>query len=112
MNPILSVLLAANVVYAQAAAPQPHPDAWFGIDKIKHFFMSAFIESVSFSALQAARVHHRSAMAGAIGITFGLGLGREIHDKRTPGNIFSVRDLAWDVIGTGAGAVLLSHTIR
>jgi hypothetical protein len=25
------------------------------------------------------------AMAGAIGITIGLRLGREIHDKRTPG---------------------------
>ena len=112
MNLLVGTCMAINVVYAQAAAPQPHPDAWFGIDKIKHFFMSAFIESVSFSALQATRIHHRSAMAGAIGITFGLGIGREIHDKRTPGNIFSVRDLTWDVIGTGAGAVLLSHTIR
>lgn len=112
MNQLLSICMAINVVYAQAAAPQRHPDAWFGIDKIKHFFMSAFIESVSYSALQAARVHHRSAMAGAIGITIGLGLGREIHDKRTPGNIFSVRDLTWDAIGTGAGAVLLAHTIK
>ena len=108
----MSLWLAINVVYGQIAAPQPHPDAWFGIDKIKHFFISAFIESVSYSALQAARVHHRSATAGAIGITIGFGLGREIHDQRTPGNIFSVRDLTWDVIGTGAGAALLSHTIR
>lgn len=112
MSQLIGICMAINVVYAQAAAPQRHPDAWFGIDKIKHFFMSAFIESVSYSALQAAGVHHRSAMAGAIGITIGFGLGREIHDKRTPGNIFSVRDLTWDVIGTGAGAALLSHTIR
>jgi uncharacterized protein YfiM (DUF2279 family) len=51
-------------------------------------------------------------MAGAIGITIGLGLAREIHDQRQPGNIFSVRDLTWDFVGTGAGGVLLSHTIR
>lgn len=112
MTPILSLCLAINVFYGQIAAPQPHPDAWFGIDKIKHFFISAFIESLSYSALQAARVHHRSAMAGAIGITIGFGVGREIHDQRTPGNIFSVRDLTWDLIGTGGGAALLSHTIR
>lgn len=110
MNQLFSLCLAVNLVYGQAAAL--HPDSWFGIDKIKHFFMSAFIESVSYSALQAARVNHRSALGGAIGITLGLGVGREIHDKRTPGNIFSVRDLTWDAIGTAAGAVLLSHTIR
>ena len=112
MSQLVGICMAINVVYAQAGATQPHPDAWFGIDKIKHFFMSAFIESVSYSALQAMRVRHASAMTGAIGITIGFGVGREIHDKRTPGNIFSVRDLTWDVIGTGAGAVLLSHTIR
>jgi len=109
---MLSLSLALNLFYGQMAAPQPHADAWFGIDKVKHFFISAFIESLSYGALQAARVHHRSAVAGAIGITIGFGLGRELHDQRTPGNIFSVRDLTWDIIGTGAGAALLSHTIR
>ena len=112
MNSLLSLCLAVNIVYGQIAAPQPHPDAWFGIDKVKHFFMSAFIESVSYSLLQAAGARYKPAMAGAIGITIGFGVGREIHDKLTPGNIFSVRDLTWDVIGTGAGAALLSHTIR
>ena len=110
MNQLFSLCLAVNLVYGQAAAL--HPDSWFGIDKIKHFFMSAFIESVSYSALQAARVNHRSALGGAIGITLAFGVGREIHDKRTPGNIFSVRDLTWDAIGAAAGSVLLSHTIR
>ena len=52
------------------------------------------------------KVHHRPALGGAIGITLGFGVGREIHDKRTPGNIFSVRDLTWDAIGTGAGATV------
>jgi putative lipoprotein len=112
MNSLLGICLAINVFYGQTAAAQPHADAWFGVDKIKHFFMSAFIESVSYSALQAAHARHRAAMTGAIGITLGLGLGREIHDMRTPENIFSVRDLTWDVLGTGAGAALLSHTIR
>ena len=110
MNQLFSVCLAVNLLYGQAAVTRP--DSWFGVDKIKHFFMSAFIESVSYSALQAAGVRHRAAMTGAIGITIGFGIGREIHDKRTPGNIFSVRDLTWDALGAGAGAALLAHTIR
>jgi len=110
MNQLLSLWLGVNLVFAQVAPP--HQDAWFGIDKIKHFFMSAFIESLTYSALQAARVNHRPALSGAIGVTLAIGVGREIHDKRTPGNIFSVRDLTWDVIGATAGAVMLAHTTR
>jgi putative lipoprotein len=109
MNQLLGVCLSVNLLYAQTAVVR---DSWFGIDKIKHFFMSAFIESVSYSALQAARVNHRSAMAGAIGVTATFGVAREIHDSRNPKNHFSAKDLTWDALGAGAGAVLLSHTIR
>jgi uncharacterized protein YfiM (DUF2279 family) len=109
VHQLLSLSLAVNLVYAQAAVVR---DSWFGLDKIKHFFMSAFIESVTYSALQAARVNHRPALSGAIGVTMAVGVGREIHDMRTPGNIFSVRDLTWDAVGATAGAVLLSQTRR
>jgi len=109
MNQLFGLCVAVNLVYAQAAIVR---DSWFSPDKIKHFFMSAFIESVTYSALQAARVNHRPALGGAIGVTMAIAVGREIHDKRTPGNIFSVRDLAWDAVGASAGAVLLSQTRR
>ena len=109
MSRLLSLSLAVNLVYAQAVVVR---DTWFGPDKIKHFFMSAFIESVTYSALQAARVNHRPALGGAIGVTMAVGIGREIHDKRTPGNILSVRDLTWDAVGATAGAVLLAQTRR
>ena len=109
MNQLFGLCVAVNLVYAQAAIVR---DSWFSPDKIKHFFMSAFIESVTYSALQAARVNHRPALGSAIGVTMAIGVGREIHDKRTPGNIFSVRDLAWDAVGASAGAVLLSQTRR
>src|ERR1700674_4028698 len=116
-GPPTSYLLPRTYNLAQFAVAGPTvgrvvEDSWFGIDKIKHFFMSAFIESVSYSALQAANVNHRSALAGAIGITAAFGVGREIHDSLNPNNIFSVKDLSWDAIGAGAGLVLLSHTIR
>jgi len=109
MNQLFGLCVAVNLVYAQAAIVR---DSWFSPDKIKHFFMSAFIESVTYSALQAARVNHRPALGSAIGVTMAIGVGREIHDKRTPGNIFSVRDLTWDAVGATAGAVLLSQTRR
>ena len=109
MNPIIGVCFAFNVIYAQTAVTR---DSWFGIDKIKHFFISAFIESVSYSALQAAHVDRQPAMAGAIGVSAAFGVARELHDKRTPGNHFSYRDLTWDALGITAGAVMLKRTVK
>jgi putative lipoprotein len=109
MHRALSLLLAVNLVYAQAAATR---ESWFGSDKIKHFFMSAFIESIAFSGLQVVGANRRTAFAGGIGAAAAFGLGREFHDRGTPGKWFSYRDLTWDALGAAAGAVLLRHTTR
>ena len=109
MNQLAGLCLAVNIVYAQTAVAR---DSWFGIDKIKHFFISAFIESVSYSALQAARANHRTALTGAIGVSAAFGVARELHDKRKPGNRFSYKDLTWDALGITAGAVVLKHTVK
>jgi len=109
MNQLAGLCLAVNIIYAQTAVAR---DSWFGIDKIKHFFISAFIESVSYSALQAARVKRRPALTGAIGVSAALGVARELHDRRTPGNRFSYRDLTWDALGAAAAATMLKHTVK
>jgi uncharacterized protein YfiM (DUF2279 family) len=107
VNQILALCLATNLVFAQTAVVR---DSWFGIDKIKHFFISAFIESVTYSALQAAHVKRRPALTGAIGVAAAIGVARELHDRKKPGNRFSYRDLTWDALGIGAGAVVLTNT--
>jgi putative lipoprotein len=109
MNQLAALCLAVNIIYAQTAVTR---DSWFGIDKIKHFFISAFIESVSYSALQAARANRKTAMSGAIGVSAAFGVARELHDRRRPGNRFSYKDLTWDALGITAGAVMLRHTTR
>src|SRR5678815_6003261 len=45
------------------------PDNWFGSDKLKHFFIAAFTQTVAYSALQAARVDHDQALVGAWAVT-------------------------------------------
>jgi len=105
---ILGLSLAFNLIFAQSAAAG---DSWFGIDKLKHFFLSAFATSVSFSALQAAGANRTTAMTGAIGASAALGISRELYNLRTTKH-FSVRDLTWDAMGTGAAAVVLSKTAK
>jgi uncharacterized protein YfiM (DUF2279 family) len=105
---ILGLGLALNFVFAQAAVTR---DGWFGSDKIKHFFLSAFATSVSYSALQAAGADRRTAMTGAIGASIGLGVSRELYNLRTT-KVFSFKDLTWNAIGTGAAVTMLSRTVR
>ena len=109
MNQVASLCLAVNLVFAQHTVVR---DSWFGSDKIKHFFLSAFVESVAFSFAQAAGANRRTALATGIGAAAAVGIGREIHDKRTPGKWFSYRDLAWDAAGIGSAAILLSRTVK
>ncbi|MEO7823278.1 MAG: hypothetical protein ABIS15_06710 [Gemmatimonadaceae bacterium] len=108
MKQLLGLSLAFNLVFAQSAAAN---DSWFGIDKLKHFFLSAFATSVSFSALQAAGATRSTAMTGAMGASAALGVGRELYNLRTT-KVFSFRDLTWDLIGTGAAAAVLSKTAK
>jgi putative lipoprotein len=89
----------------------PPPDKWFGSDKLKHFFMAAFTQSVAYSALQAARVRHDQAVAGAWAVTATVSIAKEIHDRRSYG-LFSVRDLVWDAAGAGAATLLIARSVR
>jgi uncharacterized protein YfiM (DUF2279 family) len=90
---------------------QTSADPWFGADKVKHFLVSAFLQSISYSVLRTANTHHRTALAGASGVTTVFGVGKEIRDLRARGE-FSARDLVWDAAGAGAASLLLDRTRR
>lgn len=89
----------------------PPPDRWFGVDKLKHFVVSALAQSVAYGALQYAGAPHRAAVGGSLATGAALGVGRELHDRRASGR-FSVRDLVWDAAGLAAATVLVSRAER
>ena len=90
--------------------PRP-PDRWFGPDKVKHFVTSAVVTGMGYGALRATSAGHGSSLIGASGAALALGIGKEMRDRRAYG-LFSTRDLAWDLAGIGAGAVMVSHAER
>jgi uncharacterized protein YfiM (DUF2279 family) len=76
---------------------------------VKHFFVSAFVQSAAFSAARAAGMPNSRAQTVA-GVTTGvIGIGREVYDRRH-GRIFSAKDLVWDAAGGLAAASLLRRT--
>jgi uncharacterized protein YfiM (DUF2279 family) len=92
-------------------SPTAPPDRWFADDKIKHFFTSAFVQSMSYGALRTSGLDHGAALAGASVTTAAVGVGKELVDLRAKGE-FSLRDLTWDAAGAGAATVLLVRTKR
>jgi uncharacterized protein YfiM (DUF2279 family) len=87
------------------------PDHWFGPDKLKHFFLAAFTQSVTYSALQLAGVRHDHALASAWVVTAGVSVGKELHDRKVTG-LFSARDLVWDAAGAGAATAVIYNAVR
>jgi uncharacterized protein YfiM (DUF2279 family) len=101
----MDVVLAFTLSLHAPGGPQIAPD------KVKHFFLSAFVQSVSYSALRLGGVEHDGALVGASSATIAVGIGKEIRDSRSGGR-FDVRDLAWGIAGGAAAAAVLESSRR
>lgn len=97
-------------LWSQPAAPSPR-DPWFGRDKFLHFAASAVVQGVAHSALRANGRDYGAASRGAALVTLSVGVGKELWDRHR-GRDASLRDLTWDAIGGGAGAVVMRQTVR
>lgn len=85
-------------------------DRWLGVDKVKHFFASFVVTSLSASGARAAGLSAEQSLAAGVGIGTGVGVWKEIRDHRQPGETASFRDLVWDGVGVAAGAVVVSQS--
>jgi hypothetical protein len=110
---MVALLLAAATpsgAHAQERGPRVR-DSVVGIDKLKHFLLSGFVESVTFAGLQAAGAGRGTSLTGAGTVTATVAIGRELHDRRATG-LFSFGDLLWDALGAGAAMLLLTRIGR
>lgn len=99
---MITALALAAVMNAQTG-PLP------GADKVKHFFVSAFLQSVAFSVARTARMERSNAHLAAGVITLAVGVSKEVFDRRRGGN-FSAADLGWDAAGALAAGAILNGT--
>lgn len=100
-----------GVVLAFALSLHAPPHVQVAPDKVKHFFLSAFVQSASYSALRLGGVAHGEALIGASAVTIAAGIAKEVRDSRAGGR-FDVGDLVWDVAGAAAAAAVLEQSRR
>ena len=110
-----SVALATAVLALHGgAARASEDDPWLGRDKALHFGASALIAGGTY-ALSALWIDGRNGRAGvATGVALGAGVSKELYDLSGHGDP-SLRDLAWDVVGTAFGvgvSVLIDIVVR
>ena len=102
-----ALMLSAARVDAQRA--RSDREAFFGTDKVKHFFIVGFVESVAFAGFRTVGTRRDPSLVGAVTVAGAVSLGREFFDRRTKG-AFSVPDLVWDALGAGAAVLILART--
>ncbi len=100
-----------EVVLAFALSLHAPPRLSVAPDKVKHFFLSAFVQSASYSALRLSGIEHDGALVTASAATLAVGIGKEVHDARSGGR-FSAGDLVWNLVGAGAAAAVLERSHR
>jgi putative lipoprotein len=98
--------LAFLVIPFGGGPSAPPRDSWFGIDKAKHFAVSAVLQGVGHSVLRANGYGFREAAWTAGAFTVTVGVGKEMWDA-SQGRIFSWKDLAADGAGGATGAVVM-----
>jgi uncharacterized protein YfiM (DUF2279 family) len=103
---VLGHLLVALLV----ATPAPPRASWFGPDRIKHFFLSFFVQSASYSLARAANLAHGPALGAATGATTAAAISKELWDRKR-GTGFDRVDLVWGAFGAGAATLLLVRTV-
>jgi uncharacterized protein YfiM (DUF2279 family) len=79
-------------------------DRWLAWDKVEHLGISAYLSFVSYKIYHDFyRNRKKSSLYFSSGLTIGLGLGKEIYDKKRPNGKFSYKDLVADILGIGVG---------
>lgn len=108
MNTCL-LMLCLSLGGGPSAPTQPR-DRWFGEDKLKHFVTSFIVTSLASSGARAAGLDNDAAMLVGTGTGVSLGLWKEWSDRTAEGHTASLRDVAWDLAGVGAAAVVQAQT--
>jgi putative lipoprotein len=84
-------------------------DSWFSRDKGLHLAGSLMTTvAISKSLQHFGNTSSARASYWGVGLSFSLGLGKEIYDHRKPSNRFSYKDLTADIVGIVIGVIIVS----
>ncbi len=103
MQPMRRSLLSLLLVLPGTSALGAAGDEWLGADKAKHFAVCTVLAGAGYGGGALLFEAPSARWLTGAGLAMGAGLGKELYDTRSGGTGFSVKDLAWDAVGTATG---------
>ena len=94
-----------SIMFARASE-----DALLDEDKVDHFLASAYIAVFTYYVLKdQSSLSDESALVAAAGLSFSIGLGKELYDKKSGKGRASCKDIAANLCGIAAGILLFTQ---
>ncbi len=86
-------------------------DKWVASDKVKHFSVSCLLVIAGkIGSKEVLNFDRAASSTSAVGSALLIGFVKEVIDDLNPNNIFSLKDLAADLLGIALAILLLSLT--
>jgi len=86
-------------------------DKWLASDKVKHFSVSCLLVIAGkIGSKEVLKFDRTASSTSAVGSALLIGFVKEVIDDLNPNNIFSLKDLAADLLGIALALLLLSLT--
>ncbi len=86
-------------------------DKWLASDKVKHFSVSCLLVIAGkIGSKEVLKFDRAASSTSAVGSALLIGFVKEVIDDLNPNNIFSLKDLAADLLGIALAILLLSLT--
>ncbi|MCX7837619.1 MAG: hypothetical protein N2323_06730 [candidate division WOR-3 bacterium] len=87
-----------------------YKDNWFGEDKLFHFSVSSLLIGSTYHLLKCRlKKDNKLSTYFSLTGTFFLGISKEVYDKKIKKEIFSYKDLIYDLLGILFGYFLFIH---
>lgn len=101
------ILVVGLMVFSSGCATfQTCDDSWLGKDKVQHFLVGGLLGGATAAAGRQAGWNDGESTLAAMTITFSLGAGKELYDLNQKKTCWSWRDMAWNMAGALAGALV------
>ena len=112
-TPVLAVEYNSTIAAIDQFEKEQPKDKWIAIDKVQHFSYSCLVAlGIQYILVNKMEMDETYAMPVSLGLSFMLGITKEIQDRESKNGFFSRRDLVANGLGILLSAIIISLPVN